>query len=61
MLRTLHHQNIIKLEEILTEKSEMQSLVAQSDSSPPDVWFVFEFVPYDLVGILAQKLSYSVD
>ena len=64
VLRTLNHPNCVKLESVLTEKTELSQLMATSNgenvASAKDVQFVFEYVPYDLVGLLSHKPQYSV-
>lgn len=54
ILKALHHDNIVKLKEIVSSKGQ--------NESPEDVFMVFEYHEYDLTGILeSTEIRFTQD
>ena len=62
ILQTIAHPNIVRLEDVIisSEKDNLMAAIGSPTSRPNStVFLAFEFVPYDLMGILNLKPKYS--
>lgn len=53
LLKTLHHENIVNLKEIVTGKGGSKSEQREEDSKPKgSIYMVFEYMDHDLAGLM---------
>ncbi len=57
MLRSLKHENIVELKEIVT--GENQNKTAKSARNKHEIYMVFEYVDNDLTGLLDMKVNFT--
>jgi serine/threonine protein kinase len=59
LLRTLFHDNLVLLREVVA--STVKDAVLDENDKPGSTYLVFEYLPYDLAGLIESGMDFTHD